>query len=157
SGVDAGLLRHGTGGAMAERKPALARGPGEDLQGRRERLVLYRRAVVADEDLWHDADVRDVGARRRVVAGDRQLDCRTVAERVDRLNEGLPEGALADDRRAMVVSQRRRDDLGGARAVTVDEHHERQPRSDAADRTEDFTRLVQPDQRDDDAAIEKER
>jgi hypothetical protein len=108
-------------------------------------------------DLRHDADVRDVLARRRVVAGDRQLERRAVVERVDRLHERLAERPLPHDGRAMVVAERCSDDLRRARAVAVDEHDDRQSCGGAADRAEHLVRLVAADEGDDDAAVEKER
>ena len=50
--------------------------------------------------------------------GRRELQRRSVRERLDRLDERLAEGGLADELGALVVAQRRGDDLGGARACT---------------------------------------
>src|SRR5438128_10137052 len=106
-------------------------------------------------NLRDDADVGDVRARRRVVARDRQLERRAVVEWIDRLHECLAERSLAHERRTAVVTQRRRDDLGRARAEAIDEDDERQPRRDAADRTKYLVRLVPADERDHDAAVEE--
>ena len=61
----------------------------------------------------------------RVVARRRQAERAVLAERHDRLNRALAERPGADQRGALVILQRARDDLRRRGRTAVDQHHER--------------------------------
>ena len=121
----------------------LARRSGEHAQRREQRLVLRRPRVV------HGVDLRRARRRRRCPCRTASCSARSSARAPRRCASGsidcddrLPERALADDDRAVVVAQRSGDDLGRARAVTVDERRRAARASRAAERAEHLARLV---------------
>src|SRR5687767_8903084 len=62
----------------------------------------------------------------RVVASGCECETGVPADAVDGLHERFPECGFANDERAIVVLQRTAYDLGGARAIAVHEHDDRQ-------------------------------
>src|SRR5262249_1686889 len=62
---------------------------------------------------------------RRVVVRRRERKAGAAADSIDRLHQGLPERRFADDVGAIVILKRAGDNLRGAGAVTVRNHHDR--------------------------------
>src|SRR5712692_4296994 len=84
-----------------------------------------RRSGILDHDIGDDALRLDRAAARRVVTGGGQLDRGVVAQGQYRLHRALAESRRAQQRRALVVLQRARDDFGGGGRAAVDEHDHR--------------------------------
>ena len=102
--------------------------------------------------LWSSDD-----AGRGVVARGGQLQGAAAGQRHDGLHRSLAVGAAADQQRARVVVQRRREDLRGRGRTAVDQHGDRRAAAGIAGRGAiDEARLVAaPVGADDDAALEQ--
>ena len=83
-------------------------------------------AQLRHADVGLDAAFLHAAARRREVAGGRQLERGRVAQGQHRLHRSLAEAALAHHQRAMLVLQRAGDDFGRRCRTCVDQHDHRQ-------------------------------
>src|SRR5208337_1664653 len=83
------------------------------------------RDVLEHLDVRIDALGLDRAARRRVIARGGQLERAALAERQNGLNRPLAEAARADQRGALEVLQRARDDFRCGSRTAVYEHDER--------------------------------
>ena len=116
------------------------------------------RHVLENLDIRLDALGLNRSARRRVIARRRQAQGAVLAKRNDRLHRALAERAGADQRGALVILQRARDDFRGRGRAAVDEDdHRLAVRQIAAGPRIVALRLVgiAPARRDDLAALEE--
>src|SRR6516225_7192715 len=91
------------------------------------RLILALELVrdrLEHADIGFDALRLDRAARRRVVARRGQRDAPAIIDRDDRLHRALAEGSRAEKRRALLILQRARDDLGRRGRAAIDQHDE---------------------------------
>ena len=77
-------------------------------------------------DVGGDARVREAFSLRRKIFLDRQVDRLAVREHIGALGAALAGGVRADERRALVFLQGRREELGRRNALVVDQHRDRQ-------------------------------
>src|ERR1051326_1445163 len=108
------------------RSAEMARGIGLAEEGRGGLVGLREHRGLIHLDVGNDPRRLDRPPARRVVARRRQAEGRAVVERQDRLHGPLAERRRAEDQRALVVLERARDDLRGARAAAVHEHDHRE-------------------------------
>ena len=110
-----------------------------------------------DLDVGRDALVRDRDVLGGEVLGDGQVDSRAVGKRDRLLHRSLAEGRLADERREVVVGQRRRQDLGRGRRAAVDQDDRRHGVEGVAQSVVDLLAGRAAARRDDVALLDEDR